>query len=800
MELNDKLKYASFFLTISEWDRHMEVIRQVLNSIPAFEPYAAFCRLTRGMKTLISSENIERFLQENGQGYSDSRSIELLIRIFDTRFKSSLDFHDFLKLILSKDNTDERFKSAIRSNYENNGESLQREIEFTLCKFFNSACQFLERMLSDPDLGYIMSNTDRIFREIDYRCTGQLDFGNLKEFFEKARIKPHSTEIIAILRSIDVNNDGIIYINEFDFFIRLFSGETPSQLVAHELSTYRDRNRRSIVDRHQSTHYTEHQFSNKFQEGTFKKHGPNFGMKLNGSNNQSNVNEDLSCVNLTKQLTMKESCYSKGSKIMSKRTNLTFSEQPIVVSPSGQTETHFKNQMETQVHKETHLKSPSGSYKKLKHNRSFIIPNSEGVQLTNNPSIQDTGVREHLSNYHFVDGRNENLESSQKTLKRNPTTKQTIPRLPLDSILRKDEQKHSFQNKTKHVQSGYLLTNPELSDINLGNPLSEHVKAYELQPPETIEERYNPLKKDQSLSSHSQNLQNLSNEQMESQTTYQIGANYSNFIEKDTEPSLNLSTIPECTPSKQQPRVLQDISHMAHQLQASQAWVKKRKRKIMAYSNKKMKQAQAETLESDCSSQANRQKIQKIIQNDRDLQDLRLTYQKSMEKIYRNTPYYESYKDLHDIPTREEYFKENEDPGNGWKKHEDQLEKYGALKEYQQQNFMLKENQNMFNYSNGSRAKRRKKRSKHDSSRKRLSGHHHHSRSRNRKSSHSKNKSHSHTKRLKMNSTHSFEPEDLTATKRKADPKYLTGDTQEKKYDSTSKVLYREHLDVRVKF
>lgn len=124
MELNDKLKYASFFLTISEWDRHMEVIRQVLNSIPAFEPYAAFCRLTRGMKTLISSENIERFLQENGQGYSDSRSIELLIRIFDTRFKSSLDFHDFLKLILSKDNTDERFKSAIRSNYENNGESL----------------------------------------------------------------------------------------------------------------------------------------------------------------------------------------------------------------------------------------------------------------------------------------------------------------------------------------------------------------------------------------------------------------------------------------------------------------------------------------------------------------------------------------------------------------------------------------------------------------------------------------------------------------------------------------------------
>jgi hypothetical protein len=47
MNFDDRLRLTSFFLTIAEWERQAEVIRQVLNGVGSFEPYAAFTRLSR---------------------------------------------------------------------------------------------------------------------------------------------------------------------------------------------------------------------------------------------------------------------------------------------------------------------------------------------------------------------------------------------------------------------------------------------------------------------------------------------------------------------------------------------------------------------------------------------------------------------------------------------------------------------------------------------------------------------------------------------------------------------------------
>lgn len=45
----------------------------------------------------------------------------------------------------------------------------------------------------------------------------------LKRYFEMLKIMPKDSEIIAILRVIDVNDDGVIDKTEFDYFIGLFS-------------------------------------------------------------------------------------------------------------------------------------------------------------------------------------------------------------------------------------------------------------------------------------------------------------------------------------------------------------------------------------------------------------------------------------------------------------------------------------------------------------------------------------------------------------------------------------------------
>jgi hypothetical protein len=88
--------------------------------------------------------------------------------------------------------------------------------------------------MSDPETHLILTQSN-LFREIDSRNTNHLDFHNLKSFFEESKIKPRDSEIISILRIIDINDDGKINENEFNFFIELFSGKEPGSHVLNVL-------------------------------------------------------------------------------------------------------------------------------------------------------------------------------------------------------------------------------------------------------------------------------------------------------------------------------------------------------------------------------------------------------------------------------------------------------------------------------------------------------------------------------------------------------------------------------------
>jgi Ca2+-binding EF-hand superfamily protein len=88
--------------------------------------------------------------------------------------------------------------------------------------------------MSDPETHLILTQTN-LFREIDTRNTSHMDFHNLKSFFEESKIKPRDSEIISILRIIDINDDGKINSNEFNFFIELFSGKEPGTHVLNVL-------------------------------------------------------------------------------------------------------------------------------------------------------------------------------------------------------------------------------------------------------------------------------------------------------------------------------------------------------------------------------------------------------------------------------------------------------------------------------------------------------------------------------------------------------------------------------------
>jgi hypothetical protein len=187
--------------------------------------------------------------------------------IFDASLEGKLDFEDFLKMVLSQENKSLRFNAVVNPNYEvTDDQDLGEEIEYTLARFFWKITQYLERISNDKDIVLTLSQQNQVFfdsmkysgnyaprnihgvmtrsaiprqyspsdynggvfRLIDHGSQSCLDFGNLARFFEKSNLTMRDTDLISILRLIDINDDGKIDEDEFNYFISIFKIVEPA--------------------------------------------------------------------------------------------------------------------------------------------------------------------------------------------------------------------------------------------------------------------------------------------------------------------------------------------------------------------------------------------------------------------------------------------------------------------------------------------------------------------------------------------------------------------------------------------
>jgi Ca2+-binding EF-hand superfamily protein len=89
-----KLKLKDLFLCLSEEEVKIERLRQVLASIPEFEPYAAFKRIDRQSTGSLSCKMICRYLRENGYRELESEDTMYMVRYFDQDEDMKLSFHE----------------------------------------------------------------------------------------------------------------------------------------------------------------------------------------------------------------------------------------------------------------------------------------------------------------------------------------------------------------------------------------------------------------------------------------------------------------------------------------------------------------------------------------------------------------------------------------------------------------------------------------------------------------------------------------------------------------------------------
>ena len=78
-----KLKLKDLFMCLAEEEVKIEKLRQVLSSIPDFEPYACFKRIDRNSTGLLTCSLIAKYLRENGYREVTKEDIIYMTRYFD---------------------------------------------------------------------------------------------------------------------------------------------------------------------------------------------------------------------------------------------------------------------------------------------------------------------------------------------------------------------------------------------------------------------------------------------------------------------------------------------------------------------------------------------------------------------------------------------------------------------------------------------------------------------------------------------------------------------------------------------
>jgi hypothetical protein len=89
-----KLKLKDLFVCLAQEETKIERLRQVLASIPDFEPYAAFKRIDRLSTGHLTPKSICKYLRENGYRELDPDDTTCLVRYFDQDNDLKLSFHE----------------------------------------------------------------------------------------------------------------------------------------------------------------------------------------------------------------------------------------------------------------------------------------------------------------------------------------------------------------------------------------------------------------------------------------------------------------------------------------------------------------------------------------------------------------------------------------------------------------------------------------------------------------------------------------------------------------------------------
>ena len=218
---------VQIFTTTAQFERSVDITRQVLAEVKAFEPETAFQRIDKEHKGYLTPEDLLDFLQTNSYENEEVRGVtleecKLCVSQYDDDRDGTLSYQEFLYLVLPARDAKMRRRILSRPSYVlETGVKLPFDVEYALVTIMNKEIQ-LQNNLENLRRDLINYGTDihEAFKAV--KCFDNnlvsIDAGTIRAFLERNR-EPRpipSDNLAAIVRRYDRDGDSRINYKEFE--------------------------------------------------------------------------------------------------------------------------------------------------------------------------------------------------------------------------------------------------------------------------------------------------------------------------------------------------------------------------------------------------------------------------------------------------------------------------------------------------------------------------------------------------------------------------------------------------------
>ena len=231
-------RLSKILLTLADGEASVEVSRQVLGNQLGFDAYQVFRLLDTEGKGYIDSVNLVDFFRRHSI-YSSSFEAQQVIYHYDSDLSATLNYAEFLNLIVSERN------SFLRNSYISSSRSYDTvpyDIELSVLRVLEKELDLVKSLsagIRDINLRYDFNVIDA-FRALDVLGLDNINSESVRKFLIRNFVTPSKQDVLNIVKRLDLDRDYRVTYTEFkNLFTSYSAGYTssPSTLIT-TTSTY----------------------------------------------------------------------------------------------------------------------------------------------------------------------------------------------------------------------------------------------------------------------------------------------------------------------------------------------------------------------------------------------------------------------------------------------------------------------------------------------------------------------------------------------------------------------------------